>query len=141
MTTSKLTRILSAILALLMMTSLFAACAETGAGDENGATTTADPAAAATTAAPVPEETALTDDVPEYDFKGEDIIILARNRDWVADEIYTEENVIDIEEAKRAVLRPVRIIRASAIGAGVLLILLGVILNFTLISDALNSLF
>ena len=98
MTTSKLTRVLSAILALMMMMSLFVACAETGAGDESGATTV-DPAAAATTAAPEPEETALTDDVPEYDFKGEDIVILARNREWVADEIYAEENGTIVNDA------------------------------------------
>ena len=99
MTTRKLTRIFSAILALMMMMSLFAACAETGAGDESGATTV-DPAAAVTTAAPEPEETIVGDDVPELDFGGEDIVILGRNRDWVIDEIaVTDENGTIINDA------------------------------------------
>ena len=54
---------------------------------------------------------------------------------------FTDENVIDIEEARRALSGTTLIIRGSAIAVGVLLIGLGIILNFSAISDWLNSLF
>lgn len=94
MKTRFITRLISALLVIVTLTAMLAACAETNSGDPADTTLPdASEAAAATTVGELPpEETALTDDVPALDYKGEDIVILARNRDWVADEIWTEEN-------------------------------------------------
>ena len=96
MTTKFTMKITAALLAMVMLLASFVACAETG-GEENAETTAASTeAAAATDVVTEPEETIVGDDVPELDFKGEEIIILGRNRDWVADEIlvYDENGTI-----------------------------------------------
>ncbi len=83
----------SALLVLVMLLSMFASCAETVGGEnsESTLTPTTNNDHAAVTAPVNPEETIESDDVPALDFKGEDIVILARNRDWVADEIVVED--------------------------------------------------
>lgn len=91
--TSKFTlKIVSALLVLVTLLSMLAACAETqnGPSDTTLAPETEAPAAATTVAETEPEETVVGDDVPELNYKGEDIVILARNRDWVADEVFVE---------------------------------------------------
>ena len=102
--TSKFTlKFVSLALVIVTLLSMFAACAETQNGPEETtlAPETEAPIAAATTVPETePEETIVGDDVPELDFKGEDIIILARNREWVADEIFIEsENGTIVNDA------------------------------------------
>jgi len=95
-------KITSAALVIVMMLAMFAACAETqdGSGETTLAPETQAPSAATTVAETEPEETIVGDDVPELDFKGEEIIILGRNRDWVADEIIvSDENGTVVNDA------------------------------------------
>ena len=96
MTSKLMLKITSAALVIVMLLSMFVACAETGGEIET--TAPAATVAPSGTDAPVtePEETIVGDDVPELDFKGEEIVILGRNRDWVADEIvvYDENGTI-----------------------------------------------
>ena len=101
MNTRKIARLISAFLVLVTLLSMFAACAESGegAGSDTADTTVSNEAAATTLPEEDPDVTIVTDDVPELDFKGEDIVILARNRDWVADEICTEENGTIVNDA------------------------------------------
>lgn len=99
--TSKLNaRLVSALLVLIMLAAAFASCAETPNTDDLAQTTDSADSPAATT---IPEETTkeiITDDVPELNFGGEDFIILARNRDWVADEVVVDsENGTIINDA------------------------------------------
>ena len=89
--TSRYLKFISIILAIIMMLSAFAACAETVGGEESAPTTTAPQNAVVTTSELPPEETIVGDDLPELDFGGEDIVILGRNRDWVIDEIAVED--------------------------------------------------
>ncbi len=93
MTSKFILKITSAALVIVMLLAMFAACAETIGGENAETTTPAATEAPTATDAPVtePEETVVGDDVPELDYKGEDIIILARNRDWVADEIVVSD--------------------------------------------------
>ena len=83
----KLTRILCALLSLLMLTSTFAACGE--AVEEPGATTAADTAADTETE----PETELTDNLPDdLDYEEDEIVILSRYREgWTSGEIAVKE--------------------------------------------------
>lgn len=69
----KTVRIAAALLCLLMLSSLFVACAETGGGE-----ITTEPASAATTLGEVIDTTPETtrDTLPELDYSGEDVHIL-----------------------------------------------------------------
>ena len=100
MTTKFTMKITAALLAMVMLLASFVACAET-TGEENAETTAASTeAAVATDVVTEPEETIVGDDVPELDFKGEEIIILGRNRDWCADEIVvSDENGTIVNDA------------------------------------------
>ena len=101
MTTRITMKIAAALLAIVMLLASLAACAETSGG-ENETTASAETVAPTATDAPEtePEETIVGDDVPELDFKGEDIVILGRNRDWVADEIIvSDENGTIVNDA------------------------------------------
>ena len=92
-------KLICAVLALVMTLSFFAACAETN-GEGASDITTMDPANAAVTTGGDPEVTYVSDDLPELDFKGEDIVILARTRDLVEDEIVVDdENGLIINDA------------------------------------------
>ncbi|MCQ2428111.1 MAG: hypothetical protein MJ137_06900 [Clostridia bacterium] len=95
----KATRILSAVLSLLMLAAAFAACAEKNPDSETT------PAAVATTS---PENTSsavtdkyeIGDKVPaNLRFDGEKIVILSRGRDWCKDEVSSESDGNIIHEA------------------------------------------
>lgn len=100
MTIRNATKLICFILVLAMTLSFFSACAETG-GEDTAASTTEDPGnAAVTTGGAEPEETYVSDDLPPLDYKGEDIVILARTRDLVEDEIVvSDENGMIINDA------------------------------------------
>ena len=84
------------ILALLLLCqTVLTGCSE---GTENAETTAAAPTASGEILAEetVPEETEITrantpDDLPELDYNGSDILILARNKAWFTGEMYVEE--------------------------------------------------
>lgn len=90
MTSKYVLKFVSLALVIVTLLSMFAACAETQNGPEETTLASDTDAPAATTLPEEPEETVVGDDVPELNFNDEDIVILARNRDWVADEIYVE---------------------------------------------------
>ncbi len=99
-------RLVSALLTVLMLASVLSACADPVSPD-----ITTEPAA--TQASPdvttaQPEETVVSDDVPELDFNGEEIVIMSRDRDWFNDEIAVEdENGTIVNDA--VVMRNARI--------------------------------
>ena len=100
MTTKFTMKIAAALLATVMLLASFAACAETSGGENAETTAASTEAPAATDVVTEPEETVVGDDVPELDFKGEDIVILGRNRDWFVDEIVVnDENGTVVNDA------------------------------------------
>ena len=93
-------KITSALLAIVMMLAVFASCAETAGGENDTTANAATEMPSATDDITVPEETIVGDDVPELNFGGEDIVILARNRDWFVDEIVVnDENGTVVNDA------------------------------------------
>ena len=100
MTSKFILKLTAALLALMMLTSLFAACAETSGGESATTENAATEAPSATDAVTDAVETMVGDDVPELDFGGEEIVILGRNRDWCADEIVvSDENGTVVNDA------------------------------------------
>ena len=84
----KLTRILAALLALIMLLGTFVSCGE--AVEEPDVTAAADGTGAVSETAP---ETELTDDLPDdLDFEADEIVILSRYREgWTSGEIAVKE--------------------------------------------------
>ncbi|MBQ2806296.1 MAG: hypothetical protein IJF08_04535, partial [Clostridia bacterium] len=76
-------KMLSLLLALLMLASLLVACAETNdpEGESQGAQSEAETG-----------DPNYTDDVPELSFGGETVTILSRDKFGVNDEFYAESN-------------------------------------------------
>ncbi|MGN1345734.1 MAG: hypothetical protein ACI4V1_03050 [Eubacteriales bacterium] len=88
-------RVLPLILALLMLAQVFlSGCSE---GTENAESTSASPLAQdETVTETVEDETEMTrantpDDLPELDYDGQNVLILARNKAWFTGEMYVEE--------------------------------------------------
>ena len=93
-------KLIAALLALMMLTSLFAACAETAGGESATTENAATEVPSGTDEVTEPAETMIGDDVPELDFGGEEFVILGRNRDWCADEIVVaDENGTIVNDA------------------------------------------
>ena len=101
MTTKISMKLVSALLAIVMLLASLAACAETSGGDADTTENASTEAPSLTDAVETqPEETVVSDDVPELDFGCEEIGILGRNRDWFADEVaVSDENGTVVNDA------------------------------------------
>lgn len=89
-------RFISLILALLLTAFTLVSCADKPDGPDD-ATTTAD---AAPATSEVPESEAVTNGLPpELSYKGETIVFVSRDSDFVRDEVSVEENDGDIIHA------------------------------------------
>lgn len=87
-------KMLTLVLALLMLgQTVLVGCSE---GTENAETTAATPTASEEVVAEVVEETEITrentpDDLPELDYEGQNVMILARTKAWFTGEMFVEE--------------------------------------------------